>query len=164
MNKNNSRWLEPLLANALSVFPVVVVAGARQVGKTTLVRDLCPGPRRRYFTLDSLDVLSQAKKNPDSLIEELPVTLDEMQRAPELLLAVKRAVDRGRVAGGILLTGLANFSLLRSVADSLAGRAVYLELSPFCTGEWRGNRKSLDLIDGLFFRKTRLRRMAGASC
>jgi predicted AAA+ superfamily ATPase len=98
------------------------------------------------------------------LIEELPVTLDEMQRAPELLLAVKRAVDRGRVAGGILLTGLANFSLLRSVADSLAGRAVYLELSPFCTGEWRGNRKSLDLIDGLFFRKTRLRRMAGASC
>lgn len=153
MNKKYSRWLEPLLAKALSVFPVVVVAGARQVGKTTLVRDLCPGPKRRYFTLDSLDVLSQAKESPDSLLEDLPVTLDEVQRAPELLLAVKRAVDRGRVAGGILLTGSANFSLLRSVADSLAGRAVYLELSPFCKGEWEGSRKSLHLIDGLFREK-----------
>jgi predicted AAA+ superfamily ATPase len=153
MNENNSRWLEPLLAKALSVFPVVVVAGARQVGKTTLVRDLCPGPKRRYFTLDSLDVLSQAKESPDSLLKDLPVTLDEVQRAPELLLAVKRAVDRGRVAGGILLTGSANFSLLRSVADSLAGRAVYLELSPFCKGEWEGSEKSLELIDGLFREK-----------
>ncbi len=153
MNKNHSRWLEPLLIQALSVFPVVVVAGARQVGKTTLVRDLCPGPKRKYYTLDSLDILSQAQENPDSLLEDLPVTLDEVQRAPELLLAVKRAVDRGRVAGGILLTGSANFSLLRSVADSLAGRAVYLELSPFCKGEWEGSRKSLDLIDGLFRKK-----------
>lgn len=153
MNKNHSRWLEPLLIQALSVFPVVVVAGARQVGKTTLVRDLCPGPKRKYYTLDSLDILSQAQENPDSLLEDLPVTLDEVQRAPELLLAVKRAVDRGRVAGGILLTGSANFSLLRSVADSLAGRAVYLELSPFCKGEWEGSRKSLDLIDGLFREK-----------
>ena len=150
MNKNHSRWIAPLLTRALSVFPVVVVAGARQVGKTTLVRELCPGPKRKYYTLDSLDILTQAKENPDSLLEDLPVTLDEVQRAPELLLAVKRAVDRGRVAGGILLTGSANFSLLRSVADSLAGRAVYLELSPFCTDEWRGSRKSLDLIECLF--------------
>ena len=150
VNKSHSRWIEPLLSQALSVFPVVVMAGARQVGKTTLVRDLCPGPKRRYHTLDSLDILAQAQENPDSLLEDLPVTLDEVQRAPELLLAVKRAVDRGRVAGGILLTGSANFSLLRSVADSLAGRAVYLELSPFCASEWSGNKKSLDLIEGLF--------------
>lgn len=153
MNKNYSRWIAPLLTRALSVFPVVVVAGARQVGKTTLVRDMCPGPKRRYYTLDALDILAQAKENPDSLLEDLPVTLDEVQRAPELLLAVKRAVDRGRVAGGILLTGSANFSLLRSVADSLAGRAVYLELSPFCMDEWRESRQSLDLIEGLFLEK-----------
>ena len=146
---------------ALSVFPVVVVAGARQVGKTTLVRELCPGPKRKYYTLDSLDILTQAKENPDSLLEDLPVTLDEVQRAPELLLAVKRAVDRGRVAGGILLTGSANFSLLRSVADSLAGRAVYLELSPFCTDEWRGSRKSLDLIEGLFSDKPEIEAWQG---
>jgi predicted AAA+ superfamily ATPase len=105
VNKNNSRWSAPLLTRALSVFPVVFVAGARQVGKTTLVRELCPGPKRRYYTLDSLDILAQAKENPDSLLEDLPVTFDEVQRAPELLLAVKRAVDRGRLAGGILLTG-----------------------------------------------------------
>jgi predicted AAA+ superfamily ATPase len=153
MNKNHSRWMEPLLTRALGAFPVVVVAGARQVGKTTLVRELCPGPERRYHTLDSLDVLLQARENPDSLLEELPVTLDEVQRAPELLLAVKRVVDRKRVAGGILLTGSANFSLMREVADSLAGRAVYLELSPFCPSEWDGNRRGLELIEGLFSAK-----------
>ena len=117
MNKKHTRWLEPLLARALRAFPVIVVAGARQVGKTTLVRELCPGPERRYYTLDSLDVLLQARENPDSLLEELPVTLDEVQRAPDLVLAVKRAVDRKRVVGGILLTGSANFSLMREVAD-----------------------------------------------
>jgi predicted AAA+ superfamily ATPase len=153
MNKKHSRWMEPLLARALGAFPVVVVAGSRQVGKTTLVRELYPGPPRRYHTLDSLDVLLQAKENPESLLEELPVTLDEVQRAPELLLAVKRAVDRKRVAGGILLTGSANFSLMREVADSLAGRAVYLELSPFCPSEWNGNRRGLELIEGLFSEK-----------
>jgi hypothetical protein len=68
MNKKHSRWMEPLLARALGAFPVVVVAGARQVGKTTLVRELCSGPERRYYTLDSLDVLLQAKENPDSLL------------------------------------------------------------------------------------------------
>ena len=94
MNSNHSRWLKPLLDKVLTTFPVVVVAGARQVGKTTLVRDLGKGPARRYYSLDSLDVLSQAQQDPDSLLEELPVTLDEVQRAPELLLAVKRAVDR----------------------------------------------------------------------
>ena len=96
MNSNHSRWLKPLLDKVLTTFPVVVVAGARQVGKTTLVRDLGKGPARRYYSLDSLDVLSQAQQDPDSLLEELPVTLDEVQRAPELLLAVKRAVDRER--------------------------------------------------------------------
>lgn len=150
MNNNHSRAIKPLLVKALGVFPVVVVAGARQVGKTTLVRDLCPGPARRYYSLDSLDVLSLARQDPDSLLEELPVTLDEVQRAPELLLAVKRAVDRKRVAGGILLTGSANFSLMRTVADSLAGRANYLELSPFCRSEWDGSRAGLELVEGLF--------------
>ncbi len=150
MNSNHSRWLKPLLDSVLTTFPVVVVAGARQVGKTTLVRDLCAGPARRYYSLDSLDVLSQAQQDPDSLLEELPVTLDEVQRAPELLLAVKRAVDRKRVAGGILLTGSANFSLMRTVADSLAGRAIYLELSPFCRSEWDGSRAGVELVEGLF--------------
>jgi hypothetical protein len=58
VNKKNSRWLELLLSKALSVFPVVLVARTEQVGKTTQVRDLCKVPKRRYFTLDSLDVLT----------------------------------------------------------------------------------------------------------
>jgi predicted AAA+ superfamily ATPase len=68
VNKNNSRWIFPVLSRALSVFPVVVVAGARQVGKTISVRELCQGLKRKYCTLDSLDILAQAKENPDSLL------------------------------------------------------------------------------------------------
>lgn len=67
MNKNNSRWIAPLLSRALSVFPVVVVAGTRQVEKTTLVRDMCPGPKRRYYTLSASRRLNQTVFNFDPL-------------------------------------------------------------------------------------------------
>ena len=69
--------------------PVVVLTGARQTGKTTLVQRL--QPQRRYLTLDDLDVLDQAQRAPDSLLVNPPLTLDEAQRAPDLLLAIKRA-------------------------------------------------------------------------
>ena len=70
--------------------PVVVVTGARQTGKTTLVRDLFHDRTRRYFTLDRMEILEHAKTNPDSLLEELPITLDEVQRETGILLAIKR--------------------------------------------------------------------------
>ena len=66
------------------------------------------------------------------------MTLDEVQRAPALLLAVKRRVDAGRKAGSLLLTGSAHLALMGTVAESLAGRAIYLELPPFCPAEWSG--------------------------
>ena len=142
--------LQPYLQRVMEVFPVVVITGARQTGKTTLVRDWVPGAPRRFFSLDAVDVLAQAKSDPDSLLGELPVTIDEVQRAPELLLAVKRAVDRKRVAGGILLTGSADFSVLRGISESLAGRAVYLELCPFCPDERKEGTRLPALLDGLF--------------
>lgn len=142
------RWLDDLLRQALRVMPVVVVTGARQVGKTTLAGVLQPG--RRTMTLDDLGVLGQARKDPDSLLVDAPVTIDEVQRAPELLLAVKRQVDRKRVKGAYLLTGSANLSLLAAAADSLAGRAVYLGLAPFCPLEWTGASSRLELLDRLF--------------
>jgi len=128
--------------------PVVVVVGARQTGKSTLVRHIAPD--HRYLTLDDLDILDQARRDPDSLLTDPPLILDEVQRAPELLLAIKRRVDIARRPGDFLLTGSAQFALMKNVADSLAGRAVYLELSPFCPLEWVATSRAEALIESLF--------------
>ena len=143
------RWLQGRVERALEALPVVVVAGARQAGKSTLVRHI--GPKRRYVTLDDLDVLDQAQRDPDSLLAGPPLTVDEVQRAPELLLAIKRRVDEQRRPGDYLLTGSAQFALMRNVADSLAGRAVYLDLNPFCPLEWQHIAQADDgLVSSLF--------------
>lgn len=118
--------------------PVVVVSGARQTGKTTLVRGESH-PERPYLTLDDVDLLGQAASDPQALVARAPrLTLDEIQRAPELLLAVKRAVDRDRRPGRFLLTGSANLLLMHKVSESLAGRASYLTLWPMTRREQHG--------------------------
>lgn len=133
------RLAAPALAHAASVMPVTVVTGARQTGKSTLVRDLAPAGERPYFTLDDLDVLEQAIDAPDDLVAHAErLTLDEVQRAPQLLLAVKRAVDRRRRAGRFLLTGSANLLLMHQVSETLAGRATYLTLWPMTRREQLG--------------------------
>lgn len=151
MNTYRNRVISDQLQHALTAMPVVAVTGARQTGKTTLVRDLCPGGVRAFFSLDHIELLEQLEGNADSFLDRAPVTIDEVQRLPELLLAVKRHVDSGpRRAGEFLLTGSANISLLEGVADSLAGRAYYLELHPFCPVEWAGKPERLRLLDLLF--------------
>lgn len=126
------------LRERLAVMPAVVVTGARQAGKSTLAERLVPGPRRVH-TLDDLDVLDAARRDPDALLGGAePVTLDEVQRAPDLLRAVKRAIDRRRVAGRYLLTGSANLLLMRQVSESLAGRAAYLTVWPMTRREQLG--------------------------
>jgi uncharacterized protein len=133
------RLLQTPLAHAARTMPVVVVTGARQTGKSTLVRDLAPD-ERLYLTLDDFDVFEQAKQRPEDLVgRSQRITLDEIQRAPELLIAVKRAVDRGRKQKGhYLLTGSANLLLMRSVSETLAGRASYLTLWPMTRREQLG--------------------------
>src|SRR6266849_3853702 len=127
------------LGRAARVMPVTVVTGARQTGKSTLVRDLAPAGERPYFTLDDLDVLEQARDAPDELVARAErLTLDEVQRAPQILLAVKRAVDRRRRAGRFLLTGSANLLLMQQVSETLAGRAAYLTLWPMTRREQKG--------------------------
>lgn len=121
---------------ALRSAPVVVVSGARQTGKSTLVRQL---GRRTYLTLDDPAVRDDAASEPDALLNRAPrLTLDEVQRHPDLLLAIKRAVDLRRTAGRFLLTGSANLLMMKRVADSLAGRAVYLTLWPMTRREQLG--------------------------
>lgn len=126
------------LVERLAVMPAVVVTGARQSGKSTLAEHLVPG-RRSYFSLDDLDALDLARRDPDALLgARAQVTLDEVQRAPELLHAVKRAIDRDRTPGRFLLTGSANLLLMRQVSESLAGRASYLTLWPMTRREQQG--------------------------
>jgi hypothetical protein len=89
--------------------------------------------------LDDLDVVDTARRDPDALVGgSLPVTLDEVQREPDLLHAVKRAIDKRRKPGRFLLTGSANLLLMRRVSESLAGRASYLTLWPMTRREQRG--------------------------
>ena len=148
MNTSHKRWLAAQLEAVLKVMPVAVVTGARQTGKTTLARNV--DAQRPYFTLDDIAILGQAQEQPDTLCVHPPITLDEVQRVPSLLLAVKRQVDRQRNAGDFLLTGSANLSLMGHVSESLAGRAAYLDLPPFCPGEWLQSPKKLSPIDSLF--------------
>lgn len=132
------RFISDTLIGRLSVMPAVVVTGARQTGKSTLVQELLPGDRR-FLTLDDLDVLDLARRDPDALLTgPLPVTLDEIQREPALLLAVKRAIDRDRTAGRFLITGSANLLLMRRVSETLAGRASYITLWPMTRREQLG--------------------------
>ncbi|PIX83165.1 MAG: ATPase [Nitrospirae bacterium CG_4_10_14_3_um_filter_70_108] len=135
---NLPRLVAQSLAERLGVMPAVVVTGARQTGKSTLAQELAPG-KRRYFSLDDLDVADAARRDPELLVGgDQPVTLDEVQREPDLLRAVKRAIDRKRRPGQFLLTGSANLLLMRQVSESLAGRASYLTLWPMTRREQLG--------------------------
>ncbi len=119
--------------------PAVVLTGARQTGKSTLAQRLTPGSRRRFLSLDDLDVADAARRDPEALLGGVqPVTLDEVQRVPDLLHAVKRAIDRKRQPGRFLLTGSANLLLMHRISESLAGRASYVTLWPMTQREQRG--------------------------
>ena len=148
MDKIKPRWFSRNLQTALRVMPVTVLTGARQTGKTTLTRSIAPAPA--YFTLDDVGILDQAERNPDSLLATRPVILDEAQRTPQILLAVKRAVDTKRRPGDFILTGSTNLPLMKHVPDTLAGRAIYLDIRPFCPTEWQERKDALLPLDRLF--------------
>ncbi len=139
MENTLPRLVVPSLEQRLRVMPAVVVTGARQTGKSTLAHELTPGTRR-YLSLDDMDVLDLARRDPDTLLGgEQHITLDEVQREPDLLNAVKRAIDRHREPGRFLLTGSANLLLMQRVSESLAGRASYLTLWPMTRREQAGS-------------------------
>jgi uncharacterized protein len=130
---------------ALSDTPVVCLLGPRQCGKSTLARSLAPD--RQYLTLDDPNLLSAATKDPGGFLMQLPqnVTLDEVQRAPGIFLAIKRAVDESRRPGRFLLTGSANLLQLPILPDSLAGRMECLYLHPLSEAEKsRGDGRFLE--------------------
>ena len=144
------RELSQLVHDALDSLPVVVVTGLRQAGKTTLLKNDAALRGRRYLTLDDFATLEAARREPEALINsDEPITIDEVQRCPELLPAIKRAVDEARTPGRFLLSGSANLALLKGVSESLAGRALYLTLRPFSLRERMGRTEKPPFITRL---------------
>ncbi len=130
-----------LLKRALAAAPVVVLMGARQTGKSTLAEAEPFLADRLYLTLDDPATHERARLAPNDLVRSAArLTVDEVQREPDLLLAVKRAVDgdRPRRNGRFLLTGSANLLLMRRVSETLAGRATYVHLWPLTRRERLG--------------------------
>ena len=148
------RNIQQRLLEALVDTPVVLLHGARQTGKTTLVRAIAENEHpARYLTFDDPAVLGAAQSDPQGFIERIdgPVVLDEVQRVPELALAIKLSVDRRREPGRFLLTGSANVLQVPKLSDSLAGRMEIKSLWPFSQGEIGGVRESF--VDAMFAKR-----------
>ncbi|MDZ4859406.1 MAG: ATP-binding protein [Candidatus Hydrogenedentes bacterium] len=145
------RNITPAVIDALADTPVVVIHGARQTGKSTLARSIAEGPHpATYMSFDDLTILGMAKDDPAGFIAGLtgPVVIDEIQRVPDLLLAIKASVDRDRRPGRFLLTGSAHVLNRPRLADTLAGRMEVLTLWPLSQGELHSTKETF--IDRLF--------------
>ena len=146
------RHLSKIVLESLQDFPVVLLIGARQVGKSTLAQELTKANwPARYLTLDNRAVLDAALTNPDGMVQglDLPVILDEVQRAPDLLRSVKMTVDQERQPGMFLLTGSANVLTMSSVSETLAGRVAVHQLHPFSWTEVERQAPS-DVLEQIF--------------
>ena len=138
MTRYLSREITARLERALRQLPVVVLSGLRQTGKSTLLQNEIGLARGHvYRTLDDFATLAAARANPESLLEGA-VILDEVQRCPELLVALKKSVDEKRQPGRFILSGSANLALLGHVTETLAGRAGYFTLHPMTRREQWG--------------------------
>jgi len=130
-----------VLERASRVASVVVLLGARQTGKTTLLKNMPLFKGRPYLNMDDFDLRTQAEAEPEAVVgRAFSLILDEVQRARDLLIAVKRAVDDdpGRTPGRFMLTGSANLLMMEQISETLAGRAVYVTLWPFTRRERLG--------------------------
>lgn len=141
------RSIQPILETALEISPIVLLTGARQVGKSTLSSKLFSN----YAILDDVDLRLAAVENPKGFLKRVgvPVCIDEVQKAPNLLEAIKLDVDKNRVNGNYLLTGSANLLDMKKTKDTLAGRIIELSLFPLSAKEKNGKPHE-NVIDMLF--------------
>ncbi len=145
-----ARHLTPALRKAAATYPVVTLTGPRQSGKTTLVR--AEFADHLYVSLEAPDVRMQALEDPRSLLAQSDrMVIDEIQRAPDLLSYIQVMVDEDRRAGRFIVTGSHNLLLMKSVAQTLAGRTAVLALHPLSLAELRGRERidaaNLDRVD-----------------
>lgn len=151
------RHLESHLTHSLGQFPAVLLIGARQVGKSTLVQAIAAEAwPARYVTLDQRTILDAALLDPDGFVRGLgsPVVIDEIQRAPDLLRAIKLEIDRDRRPGRYLLTGSANILGLDAIPETLAGRVAVHQLHPSSFSE-QLDRAQSRFLELLYFRRDR---------
>ncbi len=132
------------LKDYLKYFPVLLISGARQVGKSTLALHL---NIENYITLDDINMYEMAKNDPKGFIERLekPVVIDEAQRLPSLMITIKEFIDKDRINGQFILTGSASLQGFKDISDSLAGRIGIVELYPLSLKE--KNKKTENIID-----------------
>lgn len=130
------RLLTRRLRELARTFPVVVVVGARQVGKSTLLQKIF-GSRAQAVVFDPTQDVENARRDPDLFLanRRTPLILDEVQYAPEVIAALKRRIDRDRTPGRYFVTGSQQWGVLKTLAESLAGRAVFLDLDGFSLAE-----------------------------
>jgi uncharacterized protein len=150
------RHLEPRVIEALADTRIVVIQGARQVGKSTLATTIIESRGGRLVSLDDEVTRAAASADPGGFLRQLPAGLlgiDEVQRVPALILALKTAVDTDQRPGRFLVTGSANLLRMPAMQDSLAGRAESLDLFPLSQGELaRTKERFIDrLLDGELF-------------
>lgn len=146
-----ARGMAEVVVEAMASARAVALLGPRQAGKSTLARVLAGGALpAEYLTLDDEPVRSAAQADPEGFVAALGrrTVIDEVQRTPELLLAIKSRVDRDRSPGQFLLTGSANLRRIPTVSDALPGRVDYLTLWPLTQGEIAGRRE--DVLSRLF--------------
>ncbi len=145
-----TRNIEPELREALADTPVILLNGARQTGKSTLVTRLAEQMRASYATLDDATTLAAATSDPIGFLKGLgqTVAIDEAQKAPALFPAIKMLVDADRRPGRFLLTGSADVQMLPKVSESLAGRMQIITLWPLSQGELFGRKEHF--IDRVF--------------
>lgn len=143
------RSLENIVSQVMKEYPVVLVTGPRQVGKTTMLQKLMEGTGRNYVTLDDLNERSLAKNDPEMFLQlhKPPVLIDEVQYAPELFTYIKINVDASHEPGAFWLTGSQVFKLMHGVQESLAGRVAVLSLTSLAQAEIAGFMEEPFVID-----------------
>jgi predicted AAA+ superfamily ATPase len=132
-----SRSLEKIVCAVTKEYPVVLVTGPRQVGKTTMLQKLMEGTDRGYVSLDDLNERNLAKTDSELFLQlhKPPILIDEVQYAPELFTYIKIHVDKNHAPGAFWLTGSQVFKLMRGVQESLAGRVAVLSLTSLAQAE-----------------------------
>lgn len=151
------RSLEKIVLQVTKEYPVVLLSGPRQVGKTTMLKKLMEGTERSYVSLDDLQERELARTDPELFLQlhKPPILIDEVQYAPELFPYIKLIVDKEQTKGDFWLTGSEVFSLMRGVQESLAGRVALLSLSSLSQTEVYGGEEEIFTLDqeSLFSRK-----------
>lgn len=143
------RNLEKVIKQVSDEYPVVLVTGPRQVGKTTMLQKLMKGTNRTYVSLDDLNERNLAKTDPELFLQihKAPILIDEVQYAPELFTYIKVEADKNKKPGDYWLTGFQVFKLMKGVQESLAGRVAVLSLTSLCQGEVYGNSTEPFIVD-----------------